>query len=174
MILYWCWCMNVRKNSQRKRNRNHKQNKSCGKPANRFIQQIEAMNQVDINNIVDVIKAIPSVIAVCWDRVFSEPPVSSEQPGIYLIVQLSTDPVDTIVSKNALISIRAVAHNSSVSQSQLYSLINSITDAIVTEEVQEDYWFGVFKVCEQPYAPPLMDDKTRWEILKHYLFYFSL
>ena len=132
------------------------------------------MKQVNLDSIVDVIKTIPAVIATCGDRVFSETPIEEEQSGIYIIVSMVTDQVDTVVTKNALIEVKAIAHNSDVHQSQLYDLINAITDAIVTDGTQEDYGFGVYKVVEQAYAPPLLDDKTRWEIVKDYLFYFSL
>jgi len=128
---------------------------------------------VQIDKIVDFLKATSTVATIVSDRVFFGEPMR-EQSWVYIAVSPVSE-VRELVNKQALVEIRLVWNDENVRKKQLIDLINIITDEITTTDTNQTFnfnWFVCYKVVEAWGFDLLVSDKNKNILIKDYIFYF--
>ncbi len=129
--------------------------------------------EIKVNEIVDYLVAVPAINAIVGSRVFRWEPVSDDQAGIYMTINLIWEQQQR-ANKATLLDFRFIWHNKDVSYLQLTNLKNLVTEQLVLPCSPIDFGtFIAYGISEGTGFVQGFSTKNNKLLQKDYLFYFN-
>lgn len=127
------------------------------------------MKQVEVDKIITYLNTVSGITAITWSRIYFWLPISDEQAGIYITINIIWEQ-QAFLNKGTLLEVRFIANDTDVTFKSLMDLRKLVSDELLSSKKFGS--FNTYNCYEVWNTNNWYDSKNRKVVIQDYRFYF--